>query len=223
MFFSVYASFRWAGTEHYLVKIAGFVLVASLLSAHVFAFVFGFLGWDSFALVLLMVGAFNPSFPFLSYNVYAESRLALPPPYNISQRLRTYEIRVPALSVLQLLPHGFVERSLNGIGWVNVVHYRVVLLNTEIGTIPPDIFSSIGVLFAFFLLMNLAGALLGFALTKLPLDKLAVRHRLGGVSVGLLARVLIGVVFVVVGVWFPACLWFGLLWLAMIVVEEEIL
>ncbi len=56
MFFSLYASFRWAGTEHYLVKIAGFVLVASLLSAHVVAAFFGFLGWDSFALVLLMVG-----------------------------------------------------------------------------------------------------------------------------------------------------------------------
>jgi uncharacterized membrane protein YfcA len=87
MFFSLYASFRWAGTENYVWKIVIFVMVASLLSAQVVTILFGALGLDGLALLFILLGGFlSLSFPF-SYNIFDEGRILLPPPYNASQWL----------------------------------------------------------------------------------------------------------------------------------------
>lgn len=249
MFLSLYASFRWAGTENYVWKIVIFVMVASLLSAQVMTVLFGALGLGDWGLLSMVLGGFlNLSFPF-SYNLFDEGRILLPPPHNSSQWLRTYEIRVPTTSILQLVPQGPVERSLSDAGWIRVLNYRVILLNTEIGSIPPDATYAIGTLFSFFLLANVAGALLGFLMSKAPLDKIQISERHDGHAIGLFARILIGAAFVVAGIWFStigkviltgsvsqfyasynpslyvgdavACLMFGIVWLATNIVEEE--
>lgn len=252
MFFSLYASFRWAGTENYVLKIAVFAIIASLLSAQVVTILFGVLGLDLLAfLSMLLGGVLNPSFPF-SYNIWNEGRILLPSPYNGSQWIRTYEIRVPAISVLQLVPQGSIERSLNGgWGWVRVLGYRVVFLEMEIGSIPPDFTYAIGTLFLFFMLVNVTGALLGFLMSKLPMDKMPILNRNEWASIGLFGRVLFGAAFLVAGIWFStigkviltgpvsryycsydpnlyvgdayACAIFGIVWLAMTMVEEKIL
>lgn len=249
MFFSLYASFRWAGTENYALKIVAFTIVASLISAQVATTFFAMLSWDTLAILSLMLGGLNPSFPFYAH-VFGESRLALPPPNDFSQWIRTYEIRVPAMAVFQLVPRGPVERS-NGESWVNVLNYRAVLLNMEIGSIPPDGPSAIGTLFLFFLLVNVMGALLGFSMSKLQLDKLPILNRIELDSIGLIGRVLFGAVFLTAGLWFTtigqviitgpvsryyysynpylyvgdayACVIFGIIWLAIVVAEEKIL
>lgn len=251
MFLSFYASFRWAGTENYLWKIAIFVMVASLLSAQVVTIFFGALGLDGLALLSMLLGRFlSLSFPF-SCNIFDEGRILLPSPYNGSQWLRTYAIRVPAISILQLVPQGLVERSLGDWGWVRVLGYRVVFLDTEIGSIPPDITHAIGTLFSFFLLVNVTGALLGFLMSKLPLDKIRILRRCERHAMSLFGRVIFGATFLVAGIWFStigkviltgpvsryyvsynpslyvgdafSCVIFGIVWLAMTMIEERIL
>ncbi|MDH5782996.1 MAG: hypothetical protein OEZ35_04960 [Candidatus Bathyarchaeota archaeon] len=144
------------------MKIAVFAIIASLLSTQVVTILFGVLGLNLLAFLSMLLGGFlNLSFPF-SYNIWNEGRILLPPPYNISQWIRTYEIRVPAISVLQLVPQGSIERSLNGgWGWVRVLGIRVVFLEMEIGSIPPDFTYAIGTLFLFFMLVNVTGGAAG--------------------------------------------------------------
>lgn len=250
MFLSLYASFRWTGTKNYVWKIVIFVMVASLLSAQVITILFGALGLDGLALLFMLLGGcLNLSFPF-SYNIFDEGRILLPPPYNASQWLRTYAIRVPTTSILQLVPQGPVERSLGDLGWVRVLSYRVVFLDIEIGSVPPDVTYAAGILFSFFLLVNATGALLGFLMSKLPLDKIWILRRGERHAVSLFGRVFIGVAFVAAGIWFStigkviltgpvskfyssynpylyigdavACLIFGIVWLAITIVEEQI-
>jgi hypothetical protein len=221
-------------------------MVASLLSAQIVTILFGALGLDGLTLLFMLLGGFlNLSFPF-SYNIFDESRILLPPPYNASQWLRTYAIRVPTTSILQLVPQGPVERSLGDLGWVRVLSYRVVFLDIEIGSVPPDVIYAIGI----FLLVNVTGALLGFLMSKLPLDKIWILRRGEGHAVSLFGRLFIGVAFVAAGIWFStigkviltgpvsrfyssynpylyigdavACLIFGIVWLAIIIVEEQI-
>lgn len=249
MFLSLYMSFRWEARENYILKITVFTIIASLISAQVGTTFFAMLGWDDLAILSIMLSVLNPSFPFLSCDVFSESRLALPPPYNFSQRIRNFQIRLPAMSVLQLVPQGPVERS-NGEDWVNVLSYRLVFLETEIGSVPPDAPSVIGTLFLFFLLVNVIGALLGFVLSRLPTEKVPILNRVRD-TMSLFLRALFGAVFLVVGIWFStigkvilnspvsryyssynpylyvgdayACVVFGIIWLAIVVVEEEIL
>ncbi len=250
MFFSWYASFRWAGTEQYVLKIAVFTIVASLLSAQVFTLLFGMLGFDTFAILFWWLGGLaSLSFPF--YYIWGESRIPLPSPHIYSQWIPTYEIRVPPISVLQLVPQGLVERALNGEGLVNVLSYRVVFLEMEIGSVPSDAAYVIGTVFLFFMVVNVVGALLGFAMSKIPMDKLPKIDRIKWDSIGLFLRVLFGAIFVAVGLWFSTigkvfltgpvsgyyhsynpnlyiadafvCLVFGIVWLAIVVAEEKIL
>ncbi|MHA2316096.1 MAG: hypothetical protein ACXACF_12670 [Candidatus Hermodarchaeia archaeon] len=125
----------------------------------------------------------------------------------------------------------------------------------EIGSVPPDVTYAVGILFSFFLLVNfllvnVTGALLGFLMSKLPLDKIWILRRGEGHAVSLFGRLFIGVAFVAAGIWFStigkviltgpvsrfyssynpylyigdavACLIFGIVWLAIIIVEEQI-
>ncbi len=120
----------------------------------------------------------------------------------------------------------------------------------EFGSVPPDVTYAIGILFSFFLLVNFTGALLGFLMTKLPLDKIRIPKWSERHTTSLFGRVFIGVAFVAAGIWFStigkviltgpvskfyssynsylyvgdviACLIFGIVWLAIIIVEEQI-
>lgn len=121
----------------------------------------------------------------------------------------------------------------------------------EVGSIPPDFTYAIGTLFLFFVLVNVTGALLGFFMSKLPMDKIGMLRRNEGGSIGLFGRVLFGAAFLVVGIWFStigkviltgpvsryyvsynpslyvgdalSCVMFGIVWLAMTVIEERVL
>lgn len=172
MLLSFYASFRWARKDKYLQKLGVLILLMSFLSSF----------W------------FPLSFPF--YCKWDYHRLKLSEPYEFSQKyLYTYEIRLSAYSVFELVPQGPVEGgTTGGEGWVRVTHYLVLLLTMTVASVPAG-FEFI-MLFVFFLMTNIAGALLGRLASK---EKTV--PRLKGVPIRFLICVGLGIVVLGIGLW----------------------
>jgi len=172
MFFSFYASFRWARKDKYLRKLTVLMLVMSFLSAL----------W------------FPLSFPF--YSKWDYHRLKLSEPYQFSQKyVYTYEIRFFANSVFELVPQGPVLYAIGGgEGWVRVTHYLVLLLRMDVGSIPTGL--EFLMLFLFFFSTNIAGALLGRLASK---ERTA--PKLKGVPIRFLLCVALGIVVLGIGMW----------------------
>jgi len=226
MLFSIYASFRWARTRRYILKIGVFVVALSLLSALALG-----------PLVML----FGP-LPFLSFPFYGwwtQGRLSLPQPYNYSDRIGCYEAFFLTVFIFQLVPQGSrIGSDYFGDGrGIQVVSYRVVLLDTEMGTIRPDFTYAWSMVFLFFLLINVIGAVLGFGIRKIQILQ---KTKWG--QFGFLSRVALAIVVLSAGIWLPstnalhtskyyvdysgydgdalAFVMFGIVWLTTIILEN---
>ncbi len=182
MLFYAYASFRWARGRNYVVKTTALIMVLSVSSA-----VLGLMS-------TLLLGPF----PFLSFPFYAEwgeRRINLAQPFEFSDRIVSYEIRFATAPVFQLVPQGPVVQDLgDGMGKVQVVSYRIVLVDTEIGAIRPEFI--LITLFLFFLIVNAVEAVLGFSISKI---RIIEKTELG--SIGFWWRVTLGIVVLAFGVW----------------------
>jgi len=184
MLLSLYASFRWARTEGFFLKIGTFIFLASLLSTVV----------GSSLLALLFGPLPLLSFPF--YQLSGERRIILPAPYNYSQRIPSYEIRFLTMEILSLVPQDPVDGSFNG-GWVMVQGYRVVFWGSEVGSLPVGSEYRSTLFFLFFVLVNVLGALLGFLISRAQ-----IFQSKKWMAIGSIGRVLLGVVILGVGLWF---------------------
>jgi len=188
MLLSFYASFRWARSEHYVLKMTVFIIVASFFSA-----VIG----SSFAWIL-----FGP-LPFLSFPFYAirdEMHGSPVPPEGWSFWIPTYRIRFLTAEVSSLKAHDFVEH-VGGSGWsYQLLGYNVTFVNMEIGYIDKESLGSYPLTFPFlfFLLVNVAGALLGFWISKIHMFQ---KSEWEWTSMGFLSRVALGLVLIGVGIW----------------------
>jgi len=172
MFFSFYASFRWARKEKYLRRLTALIIVMSFLSAF-----------------------FGPlSFPF--YSNWQFHRLRLSEPYEFSQKYLWFgEIRFFANSIFELVPQGSVEQAIGGgEGWVRVTHYRMFLLKTDIGSIPVGL--EFGMLFLLFVSINIMGAFLG-----LLISKVGTIRQPEGVSMRFWLCVALGIAVLGTGMW----------------------
>jgi hypothetical protein len=179
MLFSIYASFRWARKRHYVLKIGVFVIALSFFC--------------TLALGPLTM-LFGPlpflSFPF--YGIWTERRLNLPQPYNYSDRIGCYEAYFLTAPIFQLVAQGPVigERR------IQLLSYRVVLLNTEIGTISPEFTHASSVIFLFFILINALGAVLGFGIRRAQ-----IMQKTEWGSFGFLSRVALAIVVFSTAIW----------------------
>lgn len=191
MLLSLYASFRWVGSKNYLLKISLFIVVASFFSAGFGVFV-GSLFLSLFLPLLFL--HFILSFPF--YMVFTERRIALAPPFVYSQRVSVWEIRFLMMKILQVVPHGpVVSSGIDEMGLVQEVGYRVILFSTEIGSIPFNIVYVLSLFFLFFVLVNIAGALAGYCMSKVKKIK-----ELEGKPVGRWVRIAFGIALLAVGI-----------------------
>jgi hypothetical protein len=177
MFFSFYASFRWARNEKYLRRLTALILVISFLS--------------TFFLLPL-------SFPF--YSNWEVHRLRLSEPYEFSQKyLWSGEIRFFANSIFELVPQGPVEHAIgSGEGWVRVTHYRMFLLKMGIGSIPVG--WELGMLFLLFVSVNIMGALLGLLTSNVGTIRQRARQPTG-VSMRFWLCVALGIAVLGTGMW----------------------
>lgn len=192
MLLSLYASFRWAGTYHYVLKMGVLVILLSLFSS--------FIVWYVLSPIFPVLLALHfLSFPF--YALWEESRIILPPPYEYSQRLTGFEIHFLTNVIFSLVPQGPVVRLIGGVeGEVNVVGYRVIFLTMEVGSIPSGIIYPLTVLFLFFMLVNIVGALLGYIIWRIYR-----MHKIGKFrweSIGFFGRVALGIAILIMGIWF---------------------
>lgn len=172
MFFSAYASFRWARKKKYLRRLTALIIVTSFLSA------------------------FSGPFSFPFYSNWQLHRLRLSEPYEFSQKYLWFgEIRFFANSIFELVPQGPVEHDIGGgEGWVRVTHYRMFLLKTDIGSIPVGL--EFGLLFLLFVMINIMGALLG-----LLIGKVRTIRQPEGVSTGFWLCVALGIAVLGTGMW----------------------
>jgi hypothetical protein len=183
MLFSMYASFRLARAKRYAQKTAVVVLIFSFLSAVLslpfYVYLFG---------PLPLV-----SFPF--YDVWAERRLNLPLPLEFSWEVDCYDVCFVTDPVILFVPQGPVIGDLGqGEGIVEVVSFRVVLFDEEIGAIPSWF---IGILlFMFFFVVNALGAFLGFLLSRI---RIAQKTKVG--SMAFWGSVALGIIVSAYGLW----------------------
>lgn len=181
----MYASFRWARGRNYVQKTAALIMIFSLLST--------VLGLSS----IFSIWLFGPlpilSFPF--YEVWAERRLELPQPFEYSYEVDCYDICLATAPVFLFVPQGPVIAGLgHEEGVVQVVSYRIVLLDMEIGAIPSAfVFFPI---FLFFIAVNTLGALLGFLISKI---RFIQKSRPG--SMAFWTPVVLGIIILAYGIW----------------------
>jgi hypothetical protein len=180
----MYASFRWARGNNYALKIAALILTLSFFSA--------------FSVLMLFFNFFLGPLPFLSFPFNAqwdERRIILPQPFTYSDRIDCYDILFVAVPVFQFVPQGPVVHSISAEeGMVQVVSYRVVLLDMEIGAINSEFLMI--TLLLFFIAVNTIGALLGFLISKIP-----IIENIEWGSTGFWGRVAFGVVVLMIGMW----------------------
>jgi hypothetical protein len=180
MLFAMYASFRWARGKNYVLKTAVLIFILSFFSA--------------FSVLMYIFAIVLGPLPFLSFPFYAnwdERRIILPQPFAYSERTNCYDIRFVASQVLQFVPKGPVS---DGIGAIQVVSYRVVFLDVEIGAIDSQFL--VITLLLFFIMVNTLGVLLGFLFSKLP-----VVEEIESGSKGFWGRIAFGIIILVSGIW----------------------
>ena len=176
MLFSMYASYRWARGKNYVRKTAVLLIVFSFLST-----VFG-------SPISVYISGPSPFLSFPFYQIWDERRLELAPPYEYSYEVSCFDICFATAPVFQFVPQGPVTGDLSaGEGWVQVVSYRIVLLDVESGAIPSGVMGI--TLFMFFIAVNTLGALLGFLASKIRIiEKTMLRSNafLGFVALGII-------------------------------------
>jgi len=176
----MYASFRWARGKNYVLKTAVLILLLSFFSA--------------FSVLMYFFAFLLGPLPFLSFPFYAnwdERRIILPEPLRYSERIDCYDIRFIAAPVFQFVPQGLVVQ---GFGAVQIVSYRVVLLDMEIGAVPSEFLWI--TLLLFFTMVNTVGALLGFLMRKISFIE-----KTDWGSTGFWGRVAFGVLVWIFGIW----------------------
>ena len=224
----MYASFRWARRKNHVLKTTALIITLSFLST-----------------VGLYVVLLFPPLPFLSfpfYYVWAERRLELPRPLEYSNEVVCFDICFVTIPVFLFVPQGPAtpNQVVPEMGWVDVVSYRIVLLDTEIGAVPPDLIFFL--FFLFFIVVNASGSLLGFLMSKMrTIEKTKLAFR-GQVATGIVILAFGILLFakgttMLTGPWskyyhsyptYPphyyqgaiACIIFGISWLVMILLDR---
>jgi hypothetical protein len=178
MLISLYASYRLARRKQYTAKIATLVIFVSFFSAY-----FG-----------VCIGAFllGPlpvlSFPF--YAIQDEMHGAPLPPDGYSLWIHTYRVHFLAAELSNLKANDSAS-----LGTYRLYGYHILFLNQEIGYITTPYSSSyplsytLSFPFAFFLLVNTAGAIIGYAMSKqktLEKSKWKLKASFGKIALGVL-------------------------------------
>ena len=155
MLLSLYASYRMAKGKHYIVKIATLIILISFFSAF-----FGVcIGWFLLGPLPIL------SFPF--YAIQDEMHGAPTPPEGYSFWIHTYRIHFLTAELSNLKANDSANT-----GTYHLFGYHVLFLNHEIGYInTPYSFGyplsyTLSFPFAFFLLVNTAGAIIGYAMSN---------------------------------------------------------
>ena len=179
MLLSLYASFRWAGTDYYVLKMASLIILVSFFSASVGVGIGSFL--------------FGPlpvlSFPF--YAIQDEMHGAPVPSEGYSYWIPTYRIHFLTAEISNLKANDSA-----GMWTYQLFGYHVTFLNMKIWYIDQQSLGSYRFTFPFlfFILVNIAGAILGYGINKLRTIQKIERD-----SMGLLVRVALGVAILTVG------------------------
>lgn len=183
MLLSLYASFRWAKWEHYIWKIAVFIILVSFCSA-----TFG----HRFAVVFLGPIPFL-SFPF--YAIHGEVTGPPLPPMGYGNWVPNYQIIFLTQKIYSIQPKTYEVHQVN-------------FLNLNLGSISSgDLYSGpfssdyitnpylFIVPFLSFILINSVGALLGFLLSKTKTQKSKWS------LVGFWGRIVLGFAIIAAGFW----------------------
>jgi len=219
MILSFYASLRLARKKNYTIKIAAFIILASLFSAVL-----------PLSIIAVLYGpAAVLSFPF--FGVWTEKRMPLAPPYQFSQRIITYEIRLLGTEVSSLNPQGHVISNVGaGEAYIYIDSYQITFLGIQLGSVPPSLIST-PVFYSIyplllplwvFMTVNTAAAALGFWISKM-----ATTQKREWKLMSLLTRILLGFFFLGAGVLqYPsapeagsASFIFGITWLGILIGE----
>jgi hypothetical protein len=155
MLLSAYASYRLARRKHFIAKIATLIILVSFFSAY-----FGVcIGWFLFGPLPIL------SFPF--YAIQDEMHGAPVPPDGYSFWIHTYRIHFLTAELSNLKANDTAST-----GTHHLYGYHILFLNHEIGYITTAYSSSyplsytLSFPFAFFLLVNTAGAILGYVMSS---------------------------------------------------------
>jgi hypothetical protein len=155
MLLSLYASFRLARGKHYIVKIATLIILISFFSA-----LFGVcMGWFLLGPLPIL------SFPF--YAIQDEMHGAPIPPEGYSFWIHTYRIHFLTTELSTLKANDSAS-----IGTYHLYGYHILFLNHEIGYTNTPYSTSYPLSytltfpFSFFLLVNAAGAMIGYVMSK---------------------------------------------------------
>jgi len=182
----MYASYHWGkiSKKHYVVRMTVFIVLVSLISAYFIGLLGIFFGFVSPVL----------SFPF--YGLATEVQGSPIPPEGYSYWIMTYRIHFLATEIYSLKPHDLVEQV---DGWKHrVLGDHIVFLNMEVGYVSSqfvgDYFRRFS--FLFFLLVNIMGALLGYALNRTH----RIREWVASQRWGLIGLIL-GFAFLGLGLW----------------------
>lgn len=190
MLLSMYASYYWGkiSKKRYVLRMTIFIILVSFLSSY-FTIPFG-----------VFFGVVTPVLSFPFYEIWTEVKGSPVPPEGYSDWIGTYRIYFLATEIYYLKPHELVEYDAEYInGWAHrVLGYHIVFLNMKVGYVAKQDLGGylLPFSFSFFMLVNVVGALLGYAVNK----TLRVREWTTS-KVWNLIGLILGFVFLGLGLW----------------------